>query len=164
MEEVDKFIEECYKEKLISYKSFLLYLDELNFDLLQEKYNFFYLDEGKNIENIINQINMSSIIDIFNTDKKKKLLVIDGIAIYDKGFCTYINNILKSAKIKNIAIICEIYNINEINETLRMKCKTIYKKNHDIILPRKKFKTIKEYKEFLYNECLKNIYHSYNKE
>lgn len=162
--EIDKFIEECYKNKRISFKSFLIYLDELNFDELKEKYDFHYIDEGKNIENTIKKINMSNIFSSFDGNNKKKLLVIDGVAIYDKGFTTYLYNILKQEKEKNIAMICELYDINILNEQFRNKCKIIEKRNHIDIKPRQKFKTIKEYKKYLYSECLKNIYHSYNKE
>lgn len=158
--EIIEFIDECYKEKKISFKSLLIYLDDLDFTYLEDNYDFHYLNEGKNIENIIHQINMSNIINNFNFNKKKKVLVIDGIAIYDKGFTTYLHNILKEQKEKNIAIILEIYNINELSDLLKNKCKIIHKKNYNIKLNiRPTFKSLKLYKNFLYTECQKNIYH-----
>ena len=161
LNEIDNFIENCYKNKKISFSSFLIYLDDLNYDYLQNKYDFHYLDEGKNIENIIHQINMSNILNNFNLDKKQKILVIDGIAIYDKGFSTYMYNILKEEKEKNIPIFLEIYDLKDLSDILKNKCKIIKNKNKnnkpfDI---RPKFKNISHYKKFLYTECQKNIYH-----
>lgn len=160
---VDNFIYKCYLNSYLTYDSVLLYQEFLDFDYLKEKYEFYFLDEGKNIENILKQISMANIFNAFNKTNKKKLLVIDGVAIYDKGFSTYLNKILQNGNIKNIAIIIEIYDFNILNYTLKSKCQ-IFKNNNPIRSHTLKFKNIQQYKKFLYMECQKNIYHSYNKE
>jgi hypothetical protein len=156
--ELISFINKC-NTKYISFLSLLITDYDINLSSLNNLYIIHEVNEGNKIEELIYKANMANIINSFTFSDKKKILFINNIATLDKGFNTFLFNVLKEEKLKNIPIICQVYDMNNIHIILKNKCKIISIPH--IVKSRPNIKTIKKYKENLYLECYNSIFKKY---